>query len=71
MKRKATAKETKPPFTSVKRDTENFSRNENIKLQLACELALYLGESQKVTRVRGAGCEGLRGAFSRDSLRSL
>ena len=43
MKRKATAVETKPLFTSVKRDTENFPRNENIKLQLACEEAFYFG----------------------------
>ena len=38
MKEKSTAVDPKPPFTSVKRDAENFPRNENIKLQLACEL---------------------------------
>ena len=62
MKRKSHAVETKPPFTSVKRDTENFPRNENIKLQLACKEALYFGgvakSHAKAARVRRRECEG-------------
>ena len=67
MKRNAMAVETKPPFTSVKRDTENFPRNENITLQLACEEALYFGG---VARRDESARGGVRGAFARHKWRT-
>ena len=76
MKRKVAAVETKPPFTSVERHAENFPRNENIKLQLACEEALYFGRDARIhpraARVRRRGCEGRghRRVLSREALLS-
>ena len=62
MKRKAMAVQKKPPYTSVERQAENFPRNENIKLQLACDEALYFGRDARIharaARVKKRECEG-------------
>ena len=62
MKRKSHGRRNETTLYLRQRDTENFPRNENIKLQLACEQALYFGGVAKshatAARVRRRECEG-------------